>query len=172
LRAPGWRFRILSVLETARLFALLNLALADAAIACWDAKYACNLWRPITAIREADTDSNPDTEADPNWTPLPPTPPFPECTSGHSTFSRAAASILAGFFGSDEIPFTTSSDALPGVTRTFQSFSHAADEAGISRIYGGIHFATANISGQACGHAIAQHVIANCLQPAPASNAS
>ena len=86
--------------ENARLFALLNIALADAAIVCWEGKYLYNFWRPITAIQEADTDGNPLTEADPGWMPLLPTPPFPEYTSGHSTFSGAAATVLAYFFGS------------------------------------------------------------------------
>jgi hypothetical protein len=158
----------LSVLENARLFALLNVALADAGMACWAAKYTYNLWRPITAIREADTDSNPDTEADPAWMPLLATPPFPECTSGHSTFSRSAATVLASFFGSDTIPFTTGSDALPGVTRNYSSFSQAADEAGVSRIYGGIHFQTANIAGQACGLSVANQVLRYLLTSADA----
>ena len=89
----------LSLHENARLFALLNVALADAAIVCWDMKFACNLWRPVTAIQEADTDGNEWTTRDPNWRPLLDTPAFPSCTSGHSTFSGAAAEVLALFFG-------------------------------------------------------------------------
>jgi hypothetical protein len=162
------RAKGLSVLENARLFALLNVALADAGMACWAAKYKYNFWRPITAIREADTDNNADTEADPNWVPLLSTPPFPECTSGHSTFSRSAATVLASYFGSDDIAFTTGSDALPNVKRSFTSFSQAADEAGISRVYGGIHFQTANIAGQACGLSVANHVLHYLFQPAAA----
>lgn len=141
--------RGLSPLETARLFALLNLALADAAIACWDAKYAYDWWRPITAIRMADTDGNPATESDPTWTPLISTPPFPEHVSGHSTFSAAAATVLAKFHGSDRFSFTLRSDGLFGVTRSYNRFSDAAVEAGLSRIYGGIHFRAANEGGQA-----------------------
>jgi hypothetical protein len=158
--------RNLSLMERARLFALLNIALADSAIACWDSKYAFNLWRPITAIREAESDGNSETEADPNWLPLISTPPFPECTSGHSTFSRAAATVLAGFFGTDQISFSTGSDGLPGVTRSFTSFSQAAEEAGISRVYGGIHFPTANLNGQSCGYSIGKQVLSRFLQPA------
>src|SRR5207245_10062185 len=86
-----------SLEENSRLFALLNIALADAAIVSWDCKYVYNYWRPITAIQEADTDRNQDTIADPAWTPLLATPPFPEYTSGHSTFSGAAAAVLAFF---------------------------------------------------------------------------
>ncbi|MDX1951588.1 MAG: vanadium-dependent haloperoxidase [Verrucomicrobiota bacterium] len=158
--------------ENARLFALLNIAMADAAISCWDAKYTFNLWRPITAIREADTDNNPETTADPAWTPLIATPPFPECTSGHSTFSRAASTILASFYGTDEIAFSSVSDGLPGVTRNYQRFSQASDESGVSRIFGGIHFPTANIAGQAAGFNIANLVTQYFLQPSSATSFS
>ncbi len=155
----------LSLQENARLFALLGISLADAAIACWDCKYATNYWRPLTAIREADTDNNPATTADPAWTSFIATPPFPEYTSGHSTFSRSAATILAKFFGTDAISFSSGSDGLPGVTRTYPGFSAAADESGISRIYGGIHFQSANIAGQSCGHLLATFAWDNYLQP-------
>src|SRR5262245_54346686 len=121
--------------QNARLFALLNMAEADAAIIAWDCKFAFNFWRPITAIQNADIDGNPDTASDPGWTPLLITPNFPEYISGHSTFSGAAAAVLAAFFGSDEIPFTTTSEDLPGVSRSYSSFSQAAEEAGMSRIY-------------------------------------
>ena len=126
--------------QNARLFALLNLALADAAICAWDAKYAFNFWRPVTAIRFGDTDGNDATAADPTWSSFIATPPFPDYTSGHSTFSGAAARVLARFFGRDDIAFVTGSDALPGVTRSFAGFAAAAAEAGVSRIYGGIHY--------------------------------
>jgi membrane-associated phospholipid phosphatase len=155
----------LTVLENARLFALLNLAAADAAICAWDAKFIYDYWRPVTAIREADTDNNPETETDPTWSSLIPTPPFPEFTSGHSTFSRSAAVVLAGFFGEDNIPFTTTTDGLPGVTRNYPGFSAAADEAGISRLYGGIHWPSANLHGQSGGRAIGLLVMSYFLQP-------
>jgi hypothetical protein len=124
--------------ENARLFALLNIAEADAAIVSWDCKYQFNYWRPITAIRNGDLDPPVETEKDATWTPLLVTPPFPEYTSGHSTFSGAAAAVLASFFGGDDMPFTTESDDVPGVVRSFSSFSSAAQEAGLSRIYGRI----------------------------------
>jgi hypothetical protein len=150
--------------QNARLFALLNIALADAGICCWDCKYEVNLWRPITAIQNADTDNNPATEKDPAWTPLLETPPFPEYTSGHSTFSSAAATVLALFFGSDEIPFATGSEALPGFSRNYNSFSEAAAEAGMSRIFGGIHFMTANREGLASGARLGTYVVENVLK--------
>jgi hypothetical protein len=150
--------------ENARLFALLNIALADAAIVSWDCKYVFNYWRPITAIQEAATDGNPGTEADPSWLPLLPTPPFPEYTSGHSTFSGAAAVVLAWYFGSNRIRFSVGSDDLPGVRRSYSSFSEAALESGMSRIYGGIHFPSANIHGLSSGTAVGAYTIWNSLR--------
>ena len=154
-----------TVEQNARLFALLNVAEADAAILCWDCKYAVNFWRPITAIRNAEADGNPATEPDPAWTPLLPTPPFPEYTSGHSTFSGAAATVLATFFGSDEMKFSSTSDGMPGFSRSYRSFSEAAQEAGLSRIYGGIHFMSANQQGLQTGSQLGAFVVGNILKP-------
>jgi len=151
--------------ENARLFALLNLAMADAAICAWDAKYTFHFWRPVTAIRNADIDGNPATQADTNWISLIITPPFPDYVSGHATFSGAAATVLATFFGTDEIPFTTGSDFLPGVERSFDSFSAAANEAALSRLYGGIHFRTANEDGLRGGLGIGHWVMEKFLLP-------
>jgi hypothetical protein len=156
--------RNLSVADSARLFGLLNAAMADAGIHSWDCKYTYDFWRPITAIRDADLDGNPLTEVDATWAPLLVTPPFPENTSGHSTFSGAASAVLAQFFGADGIAFTTSSDGLPDVFRSFDSFSDAADEAGRSRIYGGIHFEFSNQQGLVSGHSIGTCISANLLQ--------
>ncbi|HQU41647.1 MAG TPA: Ig-like domain-containing protein [Pirellulales bacterium] len=145
--------------ENARLFAELDVGLADAAIVAWDAKFAYNAWRPITAIPNADTAGNSAVTQDPNWTPLLITPNFPEYVSGHSTFSGTAAGILDAVFGADT-SFTIGSDALPGVTRSFTGFDQAAQEAGISRIYGGIHFEFSDADGRAAGALLAQHVLA------------
>jgi hypothetical protein len=154
--------------ENARLFALLNLAEADAAIVSWDNKYATNFWRPVTAIQLADQDGNAATEPDANWTPLIATPPFPTYTSGHSTFSAAAAEILELFYGTDNVSFTTSAEGAPGVAdRSFTSFSQAALEAADSRLYGGIHFRFDNEHGLVNGTALGQFVFANELQPIP-----
>lgn len=149
------------LLDSARFFAALNVAMADAAIVCWDAKYTYNWWRPVTAIRAGASDGNPATEPDSKWSPLLNTPPFPEHTSGHSTFSGAAAQVLAELSGSDEFAFVTTSDGLPGVARRFRRFSDAAHEAGMSRIYGGIHFMSANEDGLECGKKIGRHVAQN-----------
>jgi hypothetical protein len=154
-----------SLIENARLFALLNVAMADAAICAWDAKYTFNSWRPVTAIRNGDTDGNPLTVAGPSWSSLIVTPPFPDYVSGHSTFSGAAAQILARFYRTDRIAFTTGSDFLPGVTRHFPSFSAAAAEAAISRLYGGIHFRFANDDGLAAGKEIGDWAFDHSMQP-------
>lgn len=152
------RSRHESVGRSARTFALLNLSLADAAIACWDSKYAYDLWRPITAAAEAETAGNPATAAESNWSPLIATPPFPSYVSGHSTFSGAAATVLSALYG-DHVRFRTTSDGLPGVTRAFSSFQEAAAEAGRSRIYGGIHFGFDDTEGQELGRRVAEEVL-------------
>ncbi|MBV8230348.1 MAG: phosphatase PAP2 family protein [Planctomycetaceae bacterium] len=143
-----------SVARDARLFAQLDIALADAGIAAWDAKYAYNFWRPITVIQQTD----------PTWKPLITTPNFPSYVSGHSTFSGAAEVVLSSFFGPN-VTFSATSDGLPGVTRTFTSFAQAADEAGMSRIYGGIHYSFDNTTGLAMGRALGQYVVDNVLLP-------
>ena len=155
----------LSLAQSARLFALLNIAMADAGIAVWDAKYAYNFWRPVTAIQQADADNNPDTIADPDWLPLLNTPAFPEYVSGHSTFSKAAATVLTQFFGTDHVPFSVGSDSVPGVLRSYTSFAVAAEEIGMSRIYGGIHFLSAALDGLNMGRTIGELVDGNFLLP-------
>ncbi len=147
------RSRRSSLFDDARLFAVLDIALADAGIAAWDAKYTYNQVRPITAIRQS---------SDPTWTPLITTPPFPDYISGHSTFSAAASSVLSTFFGNN-VSFSTTSPGLPGVFRSYNSFSAAADEAGRSRIYGGIHVQSSNIAGLTTGQAIGNYVVKNFL---------
>jgi hypothetical protein len=155
----------LGLVQDARLFALLNIAEADAQIACWDAKYTYNLWRPVTAIRAADTDNNPATDPDATWTPLLVTPNFPSYTSAHSALSGAAAGVLTALFGSD-YHFTVGSESVPGVTRSFDSFAAAAAEAGQSRIYGGIHYQFDNQNGQALGRDVSRFVVGNFLRRA------
>ena len=153
-----------TLVESARLFALLNIAMADAGIVVWDSKYIYNFWRPVTAIQRADTDGNPDTEADPDWLPLLNTPPFPEYVSGHSAFSSAAATVLAAFYGSDNVPFTVGSDSVPGVLRSYQSFAAAAEEIALSRIYGGIHFLSADVEGLEAGRHVGDYVFGHFLR--------
>lgn len=152
-----------SLLQNARLLAYLDLAMADAAIACWEAKYHYVFWRPISAIPLADTDGNDFTVADPIWTTLLVTPNHPEYPSGHSTVSGAAAVVLAAYFG-DEVPFTVDSDVMLGVTRSFTSLSNALEEVKEARIFAGIHFRSACDDGQATGQNVANYILKNSLQ--------
>ena len=150
---------------TARLFAALNLSLADSVIAFYDAKYTYRLWRPVTAVRLAGTDGNAETTGDPTWLPLAGnTAPDPSYPGAHSTISAAAADVLARFYG-DNQAFSVTSPALPGVTRSFTSFSAAEAEAGLSRIYAGQHFRFDHIAGLTLGHRVAGFVLGNALLP-------
>jgi hypothetical protein len=151
--------------ENARLFAALNIALADATISGWDIKYEVNYWRPQAGIREAADDGNDATIADPAWTPLLSTPPHPSYISTLSSNSSAAATVLAGFFGTDNIAFTLPAQSPNLAARSFTSFSQAAREAADSRIYAGIHWSFDNNVGLAVGNAIGQYVMANFLRP-------
>jgi membrane-associated phospholipid phosphatase len=156
-----------TLVQNARLFALLGLTEADQAIACWDAKYTYNFWRPVTAIPAADTDGNPDTNPDPNWMSLFATPNHPSYPSAHSTLSTSCATVLALFFGTDAINFDLSWEGLPGVTRSFDSFSAAAHEAGQARIWAGIHWSTDITAGEGLGLSVGAYIAQNFLQPVP-----
>jgi hypothetical protein len=155
-----------STLENARLFAQLNLAIADAAIGCWDAKYTFVFWRPVTAIPLADTDGNPATIADPAWMPLFATPAHPEYPSGHSCVSGAAGAVLSDLFG-EHSHFTVVSDLMPGVERSFKSFTSALNEVKNARIFACIHFRSATDDGQAIGASVASYVLENAMQRLP-----
>jgi hypothetical protein len=155
----------LTTAENARLFALLNLACADAGISIWDTKFHYRTWRPETALREITKEINPHAVAHPDFIPLMQSPPFPSYTSGHSTFSAAASRVLERYFGTDDIEFTTTSDGLPGAVRSFKKLSEARDEVGMSRLWGGIHVMADNVQGQACGIKIADYVFDTALRP-------
>lgn len=159
-----------SLTQNARLFAALNVGLADAAIAAWDCKYNLDFWRPITAIQNLDPATTLGVSADPTWTPLLTTPNHPSYVSGHSTFSRTAADILAGILGTDAIDVNFAGDF--GRTRHLTSLNDAANEAGMSRIFGGIHFSFDNIGGQDIGRQVAQYVLANRFGVIPAPSAA
>ena len=154
----------LSLAENARLFAMLNVALADAAIMAWDAKFQTDFWRPVTGIRAGDSDSNPNTIADPTWTPLIATPPFPTYVSGHSAFSGAAAAVLKSFFGRDNFRFTLPSENPAVPDRSFTSFSQAAQESADSRLYGGIHWRFDNEDGLTAGQSLGNFVARNFFE--------
>jgi PAP2 superfamily len=183
-------------MQTARLLALVNMALADAAIAAWDSKYHHSLWRPVTGVREADAgsgptgagDGNPATVGDAAFMPLGApasnlngpnfTPPFPSYPSGHAVFGGALFQTLRRFYGTDRIAFTFVSDEFNGVTRdnagqvralsprSFTSLSQAETENGRSRIYLGIHWAFDCTRGIEQGRAVADFVMRHAFEPA------
>jgi hypothetical protein len=165
----------LDIVDNARLFAMENLAAADGAIGCWNDKYYWNFWRPITAIREAAGDGNPATEADPAWTPLfdPATvqfgtplvtPGFPDHPAGHGCISGAIVRALQNFFGTDKITFSAFSTRTR-TTRSYNRFSEALKEIIDARVWGGIHFRTADIQGAVLGKMVAHWLAKHHLQP-------
>ncbi|MCU1341649.1 MAG: hypothetical protein JWN92_1072 [Candidatus Acidoferrum typicum] len=157
--------RNLKTADSARLFALLNFSLADSVIAFYDAKYTYNFWRPVTAIRAASTDDNPETLANPGWTPQAvKTAPDPSYPGAHAVISDAAAEVLRSFFGRDRFDLDVTSEVLPGTVRSFTSFSAAAEEATLSRIFAGQHFRFDLTTGNRLGHEVADSVIDNLLR--------
>jgi hypothetical protein len=165
----------LDLWESARLFALLNMALTDGYIGSFETKYHYNYWRPVTAIQLAATDGNRDTVADPTWTPLhEPTPPIPDYDSGHAVQGGTAAAVLQRFFGTDHFRFGTCSTTLPAgsrcgdptpAVRSYESFSEAAEENGFSRILVGYHFREAVKVGIDHGTQIGRWTVDGVLQP-------
>jgi hypothetical protein len=157
-----------SLPQTARMFALLDIAANDGLQTSFGSKFYYGLWRPVTAIRRADEDGNPATEADKTWTPLhPTTPPYPTYAGNAATLSAANATVLADVFGTNDVPFDVHWDAygFPGVTRSYNSFSDAADEQARSRIYGGIHFTFDSTAGQQIGRNVGGYVLSHVLMP-------
>ena len=155
-----------SLSENARIFALLNMGGADAIIACWDTKFAYNFWRPVTAIRGADTDGNAATDADPTWSSFVVTPPFPEYVSGHACFAGAAKYVLERFFGhAGDKNITLVSSTLPGVSRTYTSFRQIADEIDNARVWGGIHFRFSQDLGRRLGKNVGRFGAIHYLLP-------
>lgn len=156
----------LDVARSARLFALLNLSLADTVIAFYDAKYTYRLWRPVTAIRAADQDGNAQTDADPNWLPQPTnTAADPSYPGAHAAISGAGAAVLDSFFRQDRFKLEVTSEVMPGVLRSFNGFSAVADEASVSRIYAGQHFSFDENAGSRLGRKVGRFVIGNFLMP-------
>jgi hypothetical protein len=178
LRSLGARPQM-DIVASARLFAIADLAAADAAIGCWNNKYYWNFWRPITAIREGDNDGNPATQGDPNWTPLfDPTVPvtgaklvtpgFPDHPAGHGCVTGTYVHVLRNFFGTDKVTFTaTSNKCLPApcTPRTFDRFSAALQEVIGARVWGGIHFRSAVVQGGVLGNKVAHYEQKHFFQP-------
>jgi hypothetical protein len=158
--------------ENARLFAIASVAMADAAIAAWDVKFQHNVWRPITAVREAGTDGNPATAAITSWVPLGCpgdevfpnfTPAFPAYVSGHASMGEALFTVLKSWYGTNTVSFSLTSEELPGVTRSYTSFSQAAQENADSRVYLGVHWRFDQTEGQSLGRRVAEYVFANAM---------
>jgi hypothetical protein len=157
--------RHLTTAEEARLFALLNLSFADGVVAFYDAKYTYNRWRPVTAIRAAGTDANPETTPDANWLPeVGNTTPDPAYPGAHAVISAAAAAILRAVLHRDHLDFAVTSEVLPGVERSFASISAAADEATESRIFAGVHFRNDLTTGHRLGRDVADFVLDHFLR--------
>jgi len=154
----------LSLVESARLFGLLSVTLADAAISVWNMKYAHNFWRPETAIRLGDADTNDQTAGDPAWEPYLQTPAFPEYVSGHSLTCAAAATLLGRYRGTDAYAFELTTMGIPE-PRSYTSFWQAVQEAGLSRIYGGIHFDFSDEQAQLAGTDLGHYVFDNFFRP-------
>ena len=154
----------LNVMKSARELALVNISIADAIIAVFEAKNFYNSWRPITAILNADVDGNPDTSPDPTWAPLLTNPYFQEYPSAHSGTSSAAGHALAAIFG-DETGFTVTSGGLPGVSRSYTKFSDAVAQVGDARVFAGIHFRSACDDAIALGERIAEYVHSHMMLP-------
>ena len=173
-RTHALRGRHLDPWQSARLFALLDMALADGYIGSFDTKYHYRYWRPVSAIRAADSDGNPDTSADPTWTPLVTTPPIPDYDSAHAVEGAAAAAVFHRFFGTDRIAFRACSLTLPAgstcddaapVTRSYATFTQAAKENGLSRILVGFHFRKAVREGIHHGRQIGRLAADRLLYP-------
>ena len=149
---------------SARLFAMLNLTAADAAINCWNDKYYWDFWRPWHAIREADRDGNPATEADPSWVALI-TAPYPEHPSGHMCLDGASIEVLQRFFRTDKVRFGVTSRQFGGETRYFDRFSEPLKEIVEARIWAGLHFRTADVQGAVLGRKVAHYMAKHYFQP-------
>jgi hypothetical protein len=150
------------LLDHARLFALLNLALADAATSVFDAKYTYLFWRPVTAIRHADLDDNARTDVDPGWSPFLTTPPHPEYPAAHGVIQTAGTRVLERYFG-QHYGFDTTSPTVPGVTRHYDAFDAFAEEGGFARILGGMHFRNSVEVGDREGKSVANWILEHCL---------
>ena len=154
----------LSTVENARYFAMLYLTGSDAAIACFQDKERGGFWRPQTAIREAADDGNPATVAEPGWTSLLPNPPYPDNPSGHNCLSSSIVETLRDFYGTNRMSFNATHSTL-GITRSFTHFSHAIGEIRLARVYGGIHFMTADAQAVTLGKQVANWRQAHYFQP-------
>ncbi len=151
--------------ENARLFALINISFHDALQTTMTSKFVHGLWRPVTAIRRADEDGNPDTAPDANWSSLIGNPPYPTYAGNHAAVGTSQSTILALFFGRDDIPFRHTWEGAGGATRSYPGFTAMANEEERSRVYGGIHFTFDQTAGQSAGRNVANYVFLNFMKP-------
>jgi hypothetical protein len=156
----------LSLSDTSRLFAMAYAAHADALIGCWNAKYYFSFWRPVTAIRNGDLDGNPDTVADPSWTPLAATPGHPEYPSAHGCITGALADVLKAYFGTPHVTINVYS-AITGTTspHTFKDVRDWQNEVEFARIYAGFHYHHSLVQASVLGHKVARNLIENYFRP-------
>jgi hypothetical protein len=154
-----------STVENARLFALFYMASHDSLQSSFTSKYTYGMWRPVTAIRRADEDGNPNTAQDANWSSLIAAPPYPTYAGNAASVSASLATTLALFFGRDDIAFQINFGGTPNVIRNYSSFSALNTEVSRSRIYGGIHFQFDSNAGQSIGRNVANYVFLNYLTP-------
>jgi hypothetical protein len=155
----------LSTVERARLFALINISLHDALQTTFASKFEHGLWRPVHAIQYADQDGNPDTDADPSWQSLIPAPPYPSYAGNMAAIGTSQATVLALFFGRDDISYEHTWDGVGGATRWYPGFNAMADEQERARVYGGIHFTFDQVAGQSIGRNVGNYVFLNLMRP-------
>jgi hypothetical protein len=155
----------LNAVQTARMLALAHLAGGDAMIGCFEAKYHYLFWRPVHAIPRAATDGNPATAADPSWTPLRTTPPFPEYPSAHACHSGAVTTVLSALFGPGRVDFSLDS-LVTGQTRSYRRFADALSEVNDARVWAGFHFRSSDVAGSVLGRRVGRFVLDHALQPA------
>jgi hypothetical protein len=157
--------RELTTVEKARLFALTNFALHDALQTTFASKFYYGLWRPVSAIRRADEDGNANTTADPSWSSLITNPPYPSYAGNNAAIGTSQSTMLALFFGRDDIQFQHTWEGANGATRSYAGFGAMADEEARARVYGGIHFTFDNVAGQSVGRNVANYIFANVMRP-------
>lgn len=154
-----------TIVENARLFALMNIAFHDSLLTTFTSKFQHGLWRPVTAIRRADEDDNPNTTQDVNWSSLIGNPPYPTYAGNHAAIGTSQSTTLALFFGRDDIVFQHTWEGAGGATRSYAGFTAMANEEERSRVYGGIHFTFDQTAGQSVGRNVANYVFQNFMQP-------
>jgi hypothetical protein len=157
--------RGISTVERARLFALTNISLHDALQTAFASKFQYGLWRPVTAIRRAEEDGNPDTVADPAWSSLIGTPPYPSYAGNMATIGTSQSTVLSMFFGRDDIQFSHTWEGAGGATRSYPGFAAMANEQERARVWGGIHFTFDNVAGQSIGRNVGTYVFQNLMRP-------